>query len=49
MRQVLNSMGKLTVIRKIPNIKMHFLDGVKVNFMSYSCLEVDNTVVEALA
>lgn len=30
-RQVLNQLGKLTVIKETPNIKIYLLDGIKVD------------------
>lgn len=45
-RQVLNQLGKLTVIKETPNIKIYLLDGIKVDFVNYVYPWIDDKVEE---
>lgn len=46
MRQVLNQIGKLTVIKETSNIKIYLLDGIKVDFVNYAYPWIDDVVEE---
>lgn len=45
-RQVLNQLGKLTIIKETPNIKIYLLDGIKVDFVNYVYPWIDDKVEE---
>lgn len=45
-RQVLNQLGKLTVIKETSNIKIYLLDGIKVDFVNYAYPWIDDAVEE---
>lgn len=45
-RQVLNRLGKLTVIKETLNIKIYLLDGIKVDFVNYAYPWIDDAVEE---
>lgn len=42
----MKQIGKLTVIKETPNIKIYTLDGVKVDFVNYTYPWIDNIVEE---
>ncbi len=46
MRQVLNPLGKLTVVKETSNIKIYLLDGIKVDFVNYAYPWIDNAIEE---
>lgn len=46
MRQVLNQLGKLTVIKETSNIKIYLLDGIKVDFVNYAYPWIDDAIEE---
>ncbi len=39
-------MGKLTVVKETPNIKIYTLDGIKIDFVNYVYPWIDNVVEE---
>ncbi len=45
-RQTLHKMGKLTVVRETPDIKIYFLDGIKVDIVNYAYPWIDDVVEE---
>ena len=45
-RQVLNQLGKLTVIKETSNIIIYLLDGIKVDFVNYAYPWIDDAVEE---
>ena len=45
-RQILSQIGELTVIKETSNIKIYFLDGIKVDFVNYTYPWIDNAVEE---
>lgn len=45
-RLVLNRLGKLTVIKETPNIKIYTLDGIKIDFVNYVYPWIDNVIQE---
>lgn len=45
-RQVLNRLGRLTVIKETSNIKIYLLDGIKVDFVNYAYPWIDDAVEE---
>jgi len=45
-RQLLSQIGKLTVIKEISNVKIYFLDDIKVDFVNYAYPWIDDIVVE---
>lgn len=45
-RQVLNQLGKLAVIKETPHIKIYLLDGIKVDFVNYVYPWIDDKVEE---
>jgi len=46
MRQVLNPLGKLTVVKETSNIKIYLLDGIKVDFVNYAYPWIDDAIEE---
>lgn len=45
-RLVLKQIGKLTVIKETPNIKIYTLDGIKVDFVNYTYPWIDDIIEE---
>ncbi len=45
-RQTLHKMGKLTVVKETPDIKIYFLDGIKVDIVNYAYPWLDDVVEE---
>ena len=45
-RLVLKQIGKLTVIKETPNIKIYILNGIKVDFVNYTYPWIDNAIEE---
>ena len=45
-RQVLNQIGKLTIIKESSNIKTYLLDGIKVDFVNYAYPWIDESIEE---
>lgn len=45
-RHLLSQIGKLTVIKETSNVKIYFLDDIKVDFVNYAYPWIDDIVVE---
>lgn len=45
-KQFLRSIGRLTVIKESPNIKIYMLDGIKVDFVNYCYGWIDEPICE---